>query len=198
MADFGVRDFLLRRRAGSARLQADAGRAFETARALEGAMCCSSNIHLWRAITQADGFRDRIAARVVLVTEAPAERRSRGREALGGISRRARAGISCRATRRDAACIVYSSGTGGRPKGCVLTHENYLEQCVALTSLYPFWPGVRYLSILPTNHAIDFMVRLHRAVHRRRDGRASAHAAAGIHSRSVHAIQDHLHEPSCR
>ncbi len=61
-------------------------------------------------------------------------------------------------TRADAACIVYSSGTGGRPKGCVLTHENYLEQCVALTSLYPFWPGVRYLSILPTNHAIDFMV----------------------------------------
>ena len=29
----------------------------------------------------------------------------------------------------DVACIVYSSGTGGRPKGCVLTHENYLEQC---------------------------------------------------------------------
>jgi long-chain acyl-CoA synthetase len=60
--------------------------------------------------------------------------------------------------RTDWACIVYSSGTGGRPKGCVLTHENYLEQCVSLTSLYPFWPGVRYLSILPTNHAIDFMV----------------------------------------
>ena len=40
----------------------------------------------------------------------------------------------------------------------MLTHENYLEQCKALTSLYPFWPGVRYLSILPTNHAIDFMV----------------------------------------
>jgi long-chain acyl-CoA synthetase len=29
---------------------------------------------------------------------------------------------------------------------------------MALTSLYPFWPGVRYLSVLPTNHAIDFMV----------------------------------------
>jgi long-chain acyl-CoA synthetase len=56
------------------------------------------------------------------------------------------------------ACIVYSSGTGGRPKGCVLTHENYLEQCRALTAWYPFWPGVRYLSILPTNHAVDFMV----------------------------------------
>jgi long-chain acyl-CoA synthetase len=60
--------------------------------------------------------------------------------------------------RKDIASIVYSSGTGGRPKGCMMTHENYLEQCLALTSLYPFWPGVRYLSILPTNHAIDFMV----------------------------------------
>src|SRR5205807_10418235 len=60
--------------------------------------------------------------------------------------------------RNDVACIVYSSGTGGRPKGCVLTHENYLEQCKSLTAWFPFWPGVRYLSILPTNHAIDFMV----------------------------------------
>jgi long-chain acyl-CoA synthetase len=60
--------------------------------------------------------------------------------------------------REDLACIVYSSGTGGMPKGCMMTHENYLEQCMALTSLYPFWPGVKYLSILPTNHAIDFMV----------------------------------------
>ena len=60
--------------------------------------------------------------------------------------------------RKDVASIVYSSGTGGRPKGCMMTHENYLEQCVALTSLYPFAPGFRYLSILPTNHAIDFMV----------------------------------------
>ena len=40
----------------------------------------------------------------------------------------------------------------------MLTHGNYLEQCRALTSLFPFSPGVRYLSILPTNHAIDFMV----------------------------------------
>src|SRR6266403_658150 len=61
-------------------------------------------------------------------------------------------------SRSDIATIVYSSGTGGRPKGCMMTHENYLEQCIALTSIYPFAPGMRYLSILPTNHAIDFMV----------------------------------------
>jgi long-chain acyl-CoA synthetase len=59
--------------------------------------------------------------------------------------------------RHDPACIVYSSGTGGRPKGCVLTHDNYLEQCMAVTPIFPFWPGARYLSIIPTNHAIDFM-----------------------------------------
>jgi long-chain acyl-CoA synthetase len=60
--------------------------------------------------------------------------------------------------RDDLACIVYSSGTGGTPKGCLLSHNVYLEQCQSLMTWYPFWPGVRYLSILPTNHAIDFMV----------------------------------------
>ncbi len=112
--------------------------------------------HLWRAITQSEQFRD-LVARIVLVAEAPA-----GAE-LAGAQRWEDFRASSEPTfvprkRNDPACIVYSSGTGGRPKGCVLTHDNYLEQCVALTSLYPFWPGVRYLSILPTNHAIDFMV----------------------------------------
>lgn len=60
--------------------------------------------------------------------------------------------------RDDLACVVYSSGTAGRAKGCLLTHGNYLAQLESLTALHPFGPGVRYLSILPTNHAIDFMV----------------------------------------
>jgi long-chain acyl-CoA synthetase len=112
--------------------------------------------YLWRAIAQAGGFKN-LGARVVLVTEAPP-----GAELFGAKRwedfRGAGAATFVSRARHDAACIVYSSGTGGRPKGCVLTHENYLEQCMALTALYPFWPGVRYLSILPTNHAIDFMV----------------------------------------
>jgi long-chain acyl-CoA synthetase len=61
-------------------------------------------------------------------------------------------------TRDDAACIVYSSGTGGTPKGCVLTHDAYLEQLRALMELFPMKPGHRTFSVLPTNHAIDFMV----------------------------------------
>ena len=59
--------------------------------------------------------------------------------------------------RDDVATIVYSSGTGGAPKGCMLTHNNYLVQCKTLTDLYPLAIGDRYFSILPTNHAIDFM-----------------------------------------
>lgn len=59
--------------------------------------------------------------------------------------------------RDDVATIVYSSGTGGRPKGCMLTHDNYLEQYRTLTALFPLEQGDRYFSILPTNHAIDFM-----------------------------------------
>ncbi len=61
-------------------------------------------------------------------------------------------------TRRDLASIVYSSGTGGRAKGCMLSHGAYLAQLDALMALYPMRPGHRTFSILPTNHAIDFMV----------------------------------------
>lgn len=59
--------------------------------------------------------------------------------------------------RSDQATLVYSSGTGGVPKGCMLSHDNYLEQYRTLGLLYPLRTGHRYFSILPTNHAIDFM-----------------------------------------
>ncbi|MEQ1568921.1 MAG: class I adenylate-forming enzyme family protein [Myxococcota bacterium] len=61
-------------------------------------------------------------------------------------------------TRDDLAAIVYSSGTGGRAKGCMLTHGAYLSQLGALLERFPMAPGDRYFSVLPTNHAIDFMV----------------------------------------
>ena len=112
--------------------------------------------HLWLAITQAEGFGE-LPTRTVLVTEAPNNAELSGAKRWEDFTD-SREPVFVPRERRDPACIVYSSGTGGRPKGCVLTHENYLEQCMALSSLYPFWPGVRYLSILPTNHAIDFMV----------------------------------------
>ena len=112
--------------------------------------------YLWRAIAQSPDF-SKLATEIVLVTEAPAGVDLHGAYRWEEFRRKGDPQFVPR-QREDTACIVYSSGTGGRPKGCVLTHDAYLEQCTALTAWYPFWPGVRYLSILPTNHAIDFMV----------------------------------------
>jgi long-chain acyl-CoA synthetase len=112
--------------------------------------------YLWRAITQSPEFA-KLTAEIVLVTEAPVGADLRGAYRWEEFKRKGEPQFVAR-QREDTACIVYSSGTGGRPKGCVLTHDSYLEQCASLTAWYPFWPGVRYLSILPTNHAIDFMV----------------------------------------
>ena len=112
--------------------------------------------HLWRAITQAPDFHA-IKTKIVLVTEVPLGADLAGAFRWEDFKRKGAPDFVMR-QKDDVACIVYSSGTAGRPKGCVLTHENYLEQCRSLTAWYPFWPGVRYLSILPTNHAIDFMV----------------------------------------
>jgi long-chain acyl-CoA synthetase len=126
-----------------------------------GAKILITEYPIWRQLAVSPGRAAAANVQAVFVTEAPANAdlsgASRWEERLE-ISRNAAPPEFVPRQRKDVASIVYSSGTGGRPKGCMMTHENYLEQCVALTSLYPFWPGVRYLSILPTNHAIDFMV----------------------------------------
>ena len=112
---------------------------------------------IWRQLSAAPGRAAATNLQTVLVTEAPPNADLAGAHRWEEF-RGSAAPVFVPRERKDIASIVYSSGTGGRPKGCMMTHENYLEQCVALTSLYPFWPGVRYLSILPSNHAIDFMV----------------------------------------
>ncbi|HET9401414.1 MAG TPA: AMP-binding protein, partial [Candidatus Acidoferrales bacterium] len=113
---------------------------------------------MWRAILQASAAAARTIG-TVLVTEAPPNAE------LGGALRWEEFQAAAKTPpafvprkRSDIASIVYSSGTGGRPKGCVATHEAYLEQCEAIGSVITFDPGVRYLSILPTNHVVDFMM----------------------------------------
>jgi len=122
-----------------------------------GAKLLITEYPIWRQLSVSAGRNTATNVKTVLVTEAPATADLAGArhwEEFRGEGDP----VFVPRKRSDTASIVYSSGTGGRPKGCIMTHENYLEQCVALTSIYPFWPGVRYLSILPTNHAIDFMV----------------------------------------
>ncbi|MGH9711163.1 MAG: AMP-binding protein, partial [Candidatus Acidiferrales bacterium] len=112
--------------------------------------------HLWRAITQAEGF-SKLGMKTMIVTEAPADSELHGAKRWEDFRNNREPPVFVERTRADWASIVYSSGTGGRPKGCVMTHENYLEQCMAVAPIFPFSPGARYLSIIPTNHAIDFM-----------------------------------------
>jgi long-chain acyl-CoA synthetase len=122
-----------------------------------GAKCLITEYPIWRQLSAAPGRSEATNVSTVLVTEAP-KSADLGEARRWEESHGSGEPTFVPRTRKEVACIVYSSGTGGRPKGCMMTHENYLEQCVALTSIYPFSPGVRYLSILPTNHAIDFMV----------------------------------------
>jgi long-chain acyl-CoA synthetase len=114
-----------------------------------------TEFHIWRAITRVPQF-PAIGAVKVLVTEAPVGAELAGAERWETF-RSGHAPKFVPRSREEIACIVYSSGTGGRPKGCMLTHGNYLEQAAAVAPIFPFWPGARYLSIIPTNHAIDFM-----------------------------------------
>jgi long-chain acyl-CoA synthetase len=110
------------------------------------------------------------AVPLVLVSEAPAtaalgraqrwgpiDEDAVGDESAGGPRCGALVPPAAPRSRDDLATIVYSSGTGGAPKGCMLTHGAYLAQLDALVALYPLCTGDRWFSILPTNHAIDFM-----------------------------------------
>ena len=110
--------------------------------------------HVWKSM-QKEQSLGAIGASLVIVTEAP-----RRAELHGALRWETSADTELRhvpRTREDVACIVYSSGTGGTPKGCMLSHENYLSQARTLGRLFPMEEDDRYFSILPTNHAIDFM-----------------------------------------
>jgi long-chain acyl-CoA synthetase len=122
-----------------------------------GAEVLITEYGIWRQLNAAEGREGAAKLTTVLVTEAPASADLAGAKRWEEAKGEEEARFVAR-SREDLASIIYSSGTGGNPKGCMLTHGNYLEQCIALTAWYPFWPGVRYLSILPTNHSIDFMV----------------------------------------
>ena len=62
-----------------------------------------------------------------------------------------------RAVRADqVATIVYTSGTTGRPKGCVLTHRNLLAEIQANVAAFPeiLTPGGSLLVFLPLAHVL--------------------------------------------
>jgi len=61
--------------------------------------------------------------------------------------------------RKDTACIIYTSGTGGNPKGVMLSHGAMLANCTGakelLKNLIKDLKEIRFLSWLPLSHSYE-------------------------------------------
>ena len=61
--------------------------------------------------------------------------------------------------RIDTACIIYTSGTGGNPKGVMLSHGAMLSNCtgaqVLLKNLLEGMDEIKFLSWLPLSHSYE-------------------------------------------
>jgi len=64
----------------------------------------------------------------------------------------------------DLACMVYTSGTTGRSKGAMLTHEGVATNAWALHAIWRFRPGDVLLHVLPIFHIHGLFVALHTAM----------------------------------
>jgi long-chain acyl-CoA synthetase len=55
----------------------------------------------------------------------------------------------------DMATIIYTSGTTGRPKGVMLSHNNFVTNFTALKEIPPLTQGDRVVSFLPLCHVYE-------------------------------------------
>ncbi len=62
--------------------------------------------------------------------------------------------------RDETACILYTSGTTGEPKGVVLSHGNLISNCDSARQLKLITSVDRIVSILPLHHAYPLMATM--------------------------------------
>ena len=67
--------------------------------------------------------------------------------------------------RKDTACIIYTSGTGGKPKGVMLSHGSMLSNCAGaqelLKNLIVNLDEIRFLSWLPLSHSYEHTLQFY-------------------------------------
>jgi long-chain acyl-CoA synthetase len=80
---------------------------------------------------------------------------------FGGDAAAARAAVEARqreVTRGDLACLIYTSGTGGSPRGVMLHHGSILANVAGAARIIAEdfgWEDERFLSFLPLSHAYE-------------------------------------------
>tara|TARA_B100001029_G_C15044139_1_gene445829 strand:+ start:55 stop:1755 length:1701 start_codon:yes stop_codon:yes gene_type:complete len=69
--------------------------------------------------------------------------------------------LECKAQRSDPACIIYTSGTQGNPKGVILTHGGILSNCEGGYKLLDpiLEKETRFLTWLPLSHSYEHAVQ---------------------------------------
>lgn len=83
------------------------------------------------------------------------------RDMTTGDAEAARAAVEARiasVTRDDIACIIYTSGTSGAPRGVMLHHGAILHNVIAAGEVLSAefgWGQERFLSFLPLSHAME-------------------------------------------
>ena len=110
----------------------------------------------------------RAGATTVIAIDEPDQSSAEGVRVLSLESIRDRAGTipddveteAGKSHRGDAACIIYTSGTGGLPKGVVLSHGSIICNCMGAHQLLQALPGYgedteRFLSFLPLSHSYE-------------------------------------------
>ena len=68
--------------------------------------------------------------------------------------------------RKDTACIIYTSGTGGNPKGVMLSHGSMMHNCAGAQELLlnetSHIKDIRFLSWLPLSHSYEHTLQYYK------------------------------------
>jgi acyl-[acyl-carrier-protein]-phospholipid O-acyltransferase/long-chain-fatty-acid--[acyl-carrier-protein] ligase len=60
----------------------------------------------------------------------------------------------------DVAAIIFSSGSGGKPKGVMLSHHNIISNIDSMCSIFKLKPGDNLCAVLPFFHSFGFTCSL--------------------------------------